>query len=657
MTRAKKNRPLRAAVLCVAALALAYLGLQGLSHRQVAAAALRNRILGGLQDHLGPIELGPEVGVDWLFRVHCGPAFVRGLRRGDPPLLTIRSIRFRPDFVAILMGHPRAASLRLEGVLLDLPDRAGAAREALRRLARSPRVPVRSDEGTGASAAWPLRVQDLTVAFFAEGKRIASGPIQANLFRSRDAAGRSSTTVDLSFPGNGQGTVSVVEDDHGWHATARVERVGPGAVPPALRSLASGWTSGTVSVALSGDATPSLRAASARLEIRVDGLEARAAALAAEPVGPFDFRAEGEVTWSAEGRRLAVPGARFELPGGAEVLLDGRLSVSERLPFEVDAWASGVDFLRTVSALPPPLSLPAAAPHPGGSLDARARVAGPLFDPSGWAVEASLDLSRMREAARRAAPVPLLASFVKRAEDEWGPPQDIVVGPENRGFVPIAELPRYLVRAVTAAEDAGFFAHSGFDFEELRNAAVEGAQQGRVVRGGSTISQQLAKNLYLSPERTLARKIREAEATVALEATVPKQRLMEIYLNMVEWGPGLYGIGPAALHWFGKDARDLTPKEAAFLATVIPNPVRYHAMWDRGFVGKAWERRVDELLLTMNGQGNLSDEELDLALREPIVFARPAAEGDAAPSGEGPGDPPPPAPRAGSGRRGWTPLR
>jgi penicillin-binding protein 1A len=191
--------------------------------------------------------------------------------------------------------------------------------------------------------------------------------------------------------------------------------------------------------------------------------------------------------------------------------------------------------------------------------------------------------------------------------------------------VPLAELPPYVVRAVTTAEDAGFYGHEGFDFEELKNAFAQGARAGRVVRGGSTITQQLAKNLWLSREKTLARKVREAVLTIALEATVPKSRLLEIYLNVAEWGPGLWGIGPAARHWFGKDARALTPREAVFLASVIPNPVRYHVLWERGDTTEAWDQRVNELLLKMSEQGALPEDAFLSALDERLVFARPAA--------------------------------
>jgi membrane peptidoglycan carboxypeptidase len=196
-----------------------------------------------------------------------------------------------------------------------------------------------------------------------------------------------------------------------------------------------------------------------------------------------------------------------------------------------------------------------------------------------------------------------------------------VIGPPSPDIVPIAELPEHVLRAVTSSEDAGFFAHPGFDFDELRNAAVQGAERGRVVRGGSTITQQVAKNLFLDGERTFARKVREAAIEIGLEATLPKRRILEIYLNVAEWGPGVWGIGPAARHWFGKDARALTPKEAAFLASVIPSPLRSQAMLERGAPTEARELRVRDILFHMAEQGALSEDRLVDALIEPVVLA------------------------------------
>jgi len=113
----------------------------------------------------------------------------------------------------------------------------------------------------------------------------------------------------------------------------------------------------------------------------------------------------------------------------------------------------------------------------------------------------------------------------------------------------------------------------------------------------------------------------EAFATVALETSVGKRRLLEIYLNVAEWGPGVFGIGEAARHWFGKDARDLTPKEAAFLATVIPNPIRYEMYRRRGALTETWEDRVRGLLVKLRAADVISEEQLQEAWTAPLAFA------------------------------------
>jgi hypothetical protein len=309
--------------------------------------------------------------------------------------------------------------------------------------------------------------------------------------------------------------------------------------------------------------------------------------------------------------------------GAVPIAISGQARLGAGVPFALSVRADDVDFAAAVAALPPALGLPPEAPHPGGTLDARIDLAGPLVAPAAWSVDAALDLSRVREEARRRPPVALRAPFVHRPEVERGQPPALVIGPHSPDFVPIAELPPHVIRAVTASEDAGFYGHEGFDFEELRNAVAQGAEQGRLVRGGSTITQQLAKNLYLSREKTFVRKVREAVVTVALEASVPKQRLLEIYLNVAEWGPRIWGIGPAARHWFGVEARDLTPRQAAFLAVIIPNPVRFHRQWSRGAPTEGWDQRVDALLLKLGAQGVLDEEALRNALAERLAFARP----------------------------------
>ncbi|HVO19200.1 MAG TPA: biosynthetic peptidoglycan transglycosylase [Anaeromyxobacter sp.] len=621
----------RGLAAAAAGLALAY-GLVLFTLRLAPVeAALRSRIEAALDARLGKVQLGPDVRVDPLFRVRFGPVVVPGERTGDPPLLQVEAVRARPDLVALLRTRRAVvSSLRMSGVRLELPDRPGALREALGRLGEGGRP---AERGTSAPVASlgpsALHVRDLVVAFKAGGRPVVLGPLRASLHRLRGPGGEESLSAAFRLPGDGQGELEVGRAGHGLRATLRLDRIGPEDLSPAREPTATRWTGGTLAVEASAEADPDLAEVRARVQLKASQLFLSGETLAGAPLGPLDLGFSGELGWRRADGRVVLDRARVALPGGATAKVDGAIGLGSGLPFSLSVNAAGVEYLRTVGALPAALELPPGAPRPAGSLDARADLWGEMAEPGGWQLTAALDLSRMREAARRAPPVALTAPFEQRVEEEDGTSHTFVVGPENPDFVSVAELPRYVVRAVTASEDAGFFAHSGFDFDELRNAAVEGAQAGHLRRGGSTISQQLAKNLFLSREKTLARKLHEAILTVALEATVPKARLMEIYLNVAEWGPGIYGIGPAARHWFGKDARELSPREAAFLATVLPSPVRYHQMWERGEPSEAWSARVDELLRTMNSQGNLTDEELAAALEEPTVFARTAGAADA----------------------------
>ena len=147
--------------------------------------------------------------------------------------------------------------------------------------------------------------------------------------------------------------------------------------------------------------------------------------------------------------------------------------------------------------------------------------------------------------------------------------------PRQWTWVPLTRISPYLQHAVIAAEDASFFIHEGFDWEGIKDAAIHNLEAGELKRGGSTITQQLAKNLYLSAERSMLRKAREALITRSLEHHLSKERILELYLNVAEWGNGVYGAEAAARHHFGKSAQELTPDEAAWLAAILPSPRRY----------------------------------------------------------------------------------
>jgi len=142
-------------------------------------------------------------------------------------------------------------------------------------------------------------------------------------------------------------------------------------------------------------------------------------------------------------------------------------------------------------------------------------------------------------------------------------------------WVPYAQISRHLKRAVIAAEDAKFVDHEGFDWQGIQLAMEKNQKKGHFVAGGSTISQQLAKNLFLTPDRSMLRKGQEALITLMLESAWDKERIFEVYLNVIEWGNGVFGAEAAARHYYGKSAAQLTAAEAARLAAMAPNP-RYY---------------------------------------------------------------------------------
>lgn len=146
---------------------------------------------------------------------------------------------------------------------------------------------------------------------------------------------------------------------------------------------------------------------------------------------------------------------------------------------------------------------------------------------------------------------------------------------KKQTWVPYSAISKSVKRALIAAEDAKFLDHDGFDWDGIETAWEKNLAKGRIVAGGSTISQQLAKNLFLSASKTPWRKLDEALITVMLETILDKQRIYEIYLNVIEWGEGIYGVEAAAKYYFGVSAKRLSAYQAAYLAAMVPNP-RYY---------------------------------------------------------------------------------
>ncbi len=188
-------------------------------------------------------------------------------------------------------------------------------------------------------------------------------------------------------------------------------------------------------------------------------------------------------------------------------------------------------------------------------------------------------------------------SFMEYRERQWQ--REGVKRQVRQQWVPLVRISPYAVKAVIIAEDDKFWAHEGFDFEAIQEAIEKDIKRAKFKAGGSTISQQLAKNLCLTPSKNPLRKLKEAILTWRLERSLSKRRIIEIYLNIAEWGDGLFGIEAASRHYFGKSAADLTAQEAARLAVVLPSPLRYHPV--RG--GRYVENRAETIYRIMVRRG------------------------------------------------------
>jgi len=211
----------------------------------------------------------------------------------------------------------------------------------------------------------------------------------------------------------------------------------------------------------------------------------------------------------------------------------------------------------------------------------------------------ALDISRYFiypniSALKNERPIP--TAFMEYREDQWAD--------ENRDmhitqqWVSMDKISPNIIKAVLIGEDDGFWKHDGFDVKGMENA-IERSIKKKTLAGGSTISQQLSKNLYLSPSKNPVRKIKEAILTWRIEKTLSKRRILEIYLNIAEWGDGIFGIEAAARHYYHKSAKNLTAREASRLAAVLPNPIKYNPIGNQKYV----KNRARIIYKTMKRRG------------------------------------------------------
>jgi hypothetical protein len=347
---------------------------------------------------------------------------------------------------------------------------------------------------------------------------------------------------------------------------------------------------------------------------------------------PTDLRVTIAGSWYGEQGSLRVE--RYGL-ASPEATVFGSLLV-ENAPsdpsIDLSLEVQRLDFGRVLMASGLGASEAAPLKASGGDLGSgslSARVRGRLADPRSIEVTQKLDFkppARMPDAIGR-----LRGDFVHEAVLPNGARTPIQISQGAQSFISLSDVPPLFLRTLLIAEDAAFFSHHGIDLSEVTAAILENRERGRA-RGASTISQQLAKNLFLSREKRLGRKLQELCLSLLLESALGKQRILEIYLNVIEWGPGLYGLRPASEHYFHKEPGDLSPKQMAFLVALIPGPVKYQSTFADGTPSAGFMPLVNDLLVKLRSVDALSEEEYEQALAEDLVVGVGAdagrAEGD-----------------------------
>ncbi len=341
------------------------------------------------------------------------------------------------------------------------------------------------------------------------------------------------------------------------------------------------------------------------------------------PLGePTDVALRLEGDWRRQRGAIELPEIRGTVAGAN---VSGSLSLQHLDADPVVDFSLGVqrlDFARLLATsgleLPEDLK-PAAAAGDLGTVTIGLQVKGRLSEPAALAVSQKIEYKPPRTMPRAIAR--LRSDFVYTVEDGRGPPRRIDVSPDSPDFIAISAVPPLFVRTLLLAEDASFYGHRGIDLRELPAALLTNWSRGTAARGASTITQQLAKNLFLSREKRIGRKLQELAITFLLESALGKQRILEIYLNIIEWGPGLRGLRAAARAYFGKEPAALTPAEMAFLVAIIPGPIKYQSSFARGAPGPGLRALIDDLLAKLRSVDAISVADYQRALDDPLVIA------------------------------------
>ncbi len=399
----------------------------------------------------------------------------------------------------------------------------------------------------------------------------------------------------------------------------RGERIPLGALATlAPRGVELDAAHATGSLAVRRDATRVL------LEVdgTVDGVSLDHGVIAATTV-PLAGAVHASIAVSPEA--IAVPRATIEI-GAAHWTASGWLRRSDPASGQLDLSLATAACGDLLASLPTELRGPLDGMVLAGSLGGHVRLAVDLAAPAGDGVDLNASITdRCRpEIEPPAADVARLAS---PTDQVFADGSHARVGPGEPGWAPLRELPPYVAGAFVSAEDARFYDHAGFDLAQIGKSLEIDLREHRLARGGSTISQQLVKNAFLSQRRSFDRKLQEAILTWRLEARLDKRQILERYLNIIELGPRVFGLTAAAKHWFGAAPRELSVRQAAFLAALTSEPTSMSRRVRRagGLDGES-AARVDVVLRAMRRDGAIDAAQYTVAATAGLRFAPAALE-------------------------------
>jgi hypothetical protein len=334
-------------------------------------------------------------------------------------------------------------------------------------------------------------------------------------------------------------------------------------------------------------------------------------------VGPFSLSARGEGTWTPARRELAITQGQLEV-GRVPVALKGAFAWPVGgYRVELDAQLGKKPCAEVLAAMPSGLLDELAAVELGGDVAGKVFVHVDAENLDATKVDFDIDdhctfgaLPPLLDLTRFQQP------FVHRALEPDGTVFEMETGPGTPTWTPLPLVSPFMIQAVIAHEDGRFLSHHGFAEPEIAVALTRNLKAHAFRFGASTITMQLVKNVFLHRDKLLARKVQEAFITWWLEQQWDKAHILELYVNVIEYGPAIYGIRNAAWHYFGTIPMNLTPAQSAFLAMVLPNPKVFHEYYDKKQLSASMKNRTAMFLKHMHSRQRIDDEALAYALEE-----------------------------------------